>query len=126
MESRAQRTPSLNRFRRHPRVRIPAPFVCALSHSPSKRWLSRPRRNYGVVYDLSIRGARVSTDAAIKPGDVVTLSLHLPKQIKVAEVAMATVRWAKDQFVGLAFTRLSVASHERLKRYVSILSKRIA
>jgi hypothetical protein len=83
-------------------------------------------RNFGVVYDLSVRGARVSTDAAIKPGDVVTMSLHLPKQIKSAEIAVATVRWTRNQFVGLAFTKLSVSSHERLKRYVTILSRTAA
>lgn len=125
MESTAQRVSSLNRFRRHPRVRIPAPFVCALSKQ-SNGWLRRPVRNFGVVYDLSVRGARVSTDAAIKPGDVVTMSLHLPKQIKSAEIAMATVRWTRNQFVGLAFTKLSVSSHERLKRYVTILSRTAA
>lgn len=125
MESIVQRASSLNRFRRHPRVRIPAPFVCALSKQ-SSGWLKRPVRNFGVVHDLSIRGARVSTDAAIKPGDVVTVSLHLPKQIKSAEIVMATVRWTKNQFVGLAFTKLSVSSHERLKRYVMILSRTAA
>ncbi len=123
MEPIVQRASSLNRFRRYPRVRIPAPFICALSHTQSRGWLRRPVRNFGVVYDLSVRGARVSTDAAIKPGDVVAVSLHLPKQIKSAEIAVATVRWTRDQFVGLAFTKLSVSSHARLKKYVTILSR---
>lgn len=76
----------------------------------------------GVVYDLSIHGARVSTDAEIRPGDEVTLSLRLPKQIKPADIAVATVRWKKDQFFGLAFTELSPAAHHRLKKYVAIVS----
>jgi len=76
----------------------------------------------GVVYDLSIRGARVSTEAEIKPGDEVTLSLRLPKQIKPADIAVATVQWAKDQFFGLAFTELSPAAQNRLKKYVAIVS----
>jgi hypothetical protein len=76
----------------------------------------------GVVYDLSIRGARVSTEAEIRPGDEVTLSLRLPKQIKPADIAVATVKWAKDQFFGLAFTKLSPAAQNRLKKYVAIVS----
>jgi c-di-GMP-binding flagellar brake protein YcgR len=76
----------------------------------------------GVVYDLSIRGARVSTEAEIRPGDVVTLSLRLPKQIKSADIAVATVQWTKNQFFGLAFMELSPAAQNRLKKYVAIVS----
>jgi hypothetical protein len=76
----------------------------------------------GVVYDLSLRGARVSTEAAIRPGDEVALSLRLPKQIRSAEIAVARVRWTKDRFFGLAFTRLSTSSYSRLKKYVAIVS----
>jgi hypothetical protein len=75
-----------------------------------------------VVYDLSIRGARVSTEAEIRPGDEVTLRLRLPKQIKPAEIAVATVQWAKDQFFGLAFTELSPTAKNRVNKYVAIVS----
>lgn len=77
----------------------------------------------GVVYDLSVRGARVSTEASIRPGDEVTVSLRLPNQIRSAEIAVATVRWTKDQFFGLAFRRLSHNAHDRLKKFVAIASK---
>jgi PilZ domain len=126
MESMLPRGSSLNRYRRHPRVRIPAPFVCALSPRQPRGWLRRPSLDLGVVYDLSVRGARVSTQAPIKPGDEVMLSLRLPKQIKSADIAVASVRWTKDQFAGLAFTKLSVAAHDRLKKYVAIVSKSAA
>lgn len=121
MEQTSHRSSILNRFRRHPRVRISAPFVCALSRCQSRRWLRRPIIDLGVVYDLSIHGARVSTEAEIRPGDEVTLSLRLPKQIKPADIAVATVRWTKDQFFGLAFKELSPAAQNRLKKYVAIV-----
>jgi hypothetical protein len=82
--------------------------------------------NVGLVYDLSVRGARVSTEAPFKPGDQVALSLRLPKQIRSAEIAVATVRWTKDQFYGLAFRRLSLDAYDRLKRFVSIASRAVA
>ncbi|HEY6260602.1 MAG TPA: PilZ domain-containing protein [Nitrospiraceae bacterium] len=122
MEQTSHRFSVLNKFRRHPRVRISAPFVCALSHCQSHRWLMRPGIDLGVVYDLSISGARVSTEAEIRPGDEITLSLRLPRQIKPANIAVATVRWTKDQFFGLAFTELSPAAQNRLKKYVAIVS----
>jgi hypothetical protein len=79
--------------------------------------------NWGLVYDLSVRGARVSTEAPLKPGDEVTLRLRLPKQIRPADIAVATIRWTKDQFYGLAFRRLSFDAHDRLKKFVNIASK---
>ncbi|HEY7129877.1 MAG TPA: PilZ domain-containing protein [Nitrospira sp.] len=118
-----QRLPLLNRFRRHPRVRIETPFVCALSPLRSRRWLRRRPTNLGLVYDLSVRGARISTEAPFKPGDEVMVSLRLPKQIRAADIAVATIRWTKDQFYGLAFRRLSFDAHDRLKKFVSIASR---
>jgi hypothetical protein len=50
------------------------------------------------------------------------LRLCLPKQIKPADVAVATVQWRKDQFFGLAFTELSSAARNRLEKYVTIVS----
>ena len=122
MEKTAHRSSVLNRFRQHPRVRISAPFVCALSHCQSRRWLRKPGIDLGVVYDLSICGARVSTEAEIRPGDEVTVSLRLPKQIKPADITVATVQWTKNQFFGLAFTELSPTAQNRLKKYVAIVS----
>ena len=122
MEQTPRRSSVLNRFLRHPRVRISDPFVYALSRCQPLRWLRRPSIDLGLVYDLSIRGARVSTEAEIRPGDEVTLSLRLPKQIKPADIAVATVRWKKDQFFDLAFTELSPAAQNRLKKYADIVS----
>jgi hypothetical protein len=92
----------------------------------SRSWLRKPVINVGLVYDLSVRGARVSTEAPFKPGDQVALSLRLPKQIRSAEIAVATVRWTKDQFYGLAFRRLSLDAYDRLKRFVAIASRAVA
>jgi hypothetical protein len=88
--------------------------------------LRKPIVNVGLVYDLSVRGARVSTEAPFKPGDQVALSLRLPKQIRSADIAVATVRWTKDQFYGLAFRRLSLDAHDRLKKFVTIASRAVA
>jgi len=123
VEPDVPRPSALNRFRRHPRLRIAAPFVCALSRLPRKGWLRRPTIDLGLVYDLSVQGVRLCTQAAIKPGEEVALSLRLPKQIASAEIAVATVQWSKDSFYGLAFRKLSHGSQSRLRKYLASASR---
>ena len=116
----------LNRFRRHPRIRISTPFSCTLTRAESNTsgWLRVPDEDVGVVYDLSLRGVRVSTEAEMQPGDVVALSLRLPKQIAPARISAATVRWTKDKIYGLAFRRISPASLSRLSKYMVLTTGR--
>lgn len=116
----------LNRFRRHPRIRISTPFSCTLTRveSDTSGWLRVPDEDVGVVYDLSLRGVRVSTEAEMQPGDVVTLSLRLPKQIAPARITAATVRWTKDKIYGLAFRKISPASLSRLSKYMVLTTGR--
>jgi len=120
MQSAYHRGAVLNRFRRYPRVRIPTPFICSLARLEPTRWFRKPSQGVGVVYDLSLRGMRVSTEATIKPGDLVSIKLRLPKQATPAEIAVAKVRWTKDQIYGLAFKKLSQSSLSRLNKYMAI------
>ncbi len=122
MQTAHHRGSVLNRFRRYPRVRIPTPFTCSLARLESKGWFQKPSEDIGVVYDLSLRGVRVSTEAPIKPGDQVSLKLRLPKQAAPAEIAVATVCWTKDQIYGLAFRKLSQSSLSRLNKYIAIMT----
>lgn len=116
----------LNKFRRHPRVRISTPFSCTLTRLESNiaGWLRVPDEGVGVVYDLSLRGIRVSTEAEMKPGDVVGLTLRLPKQLAPARITAATVRWTKDQVYGLAFRKISPASLSRLNKYMALTTRK--
>ena len=116
----------LNKFRHHPRVRISTPFSCTLTRleSNTSGWLRVPDEDVGVVYDLSLRGVRVSTEAEIKPGDVVALSLRLPKQIVPARITAATVRWTRDKIYGLAFRKISPASLIWLNKYMVLTTGR--
>ena len=123
MQTTYHRGSVLNRFRRYPRVRVPTPFTCSLAHLESKWWFRKPSDDIGVVYDLSLRGVRMSTEASIKPGDQVSLTLRLPKQVAPAEIAVATVRWTKDQIYGLAFRKLSQSSLSRLNKYMAIMTR---
>lgn len=122
MQTTHHRRALLNKFRRYPRVRIPTPFSCALSYLESKNngWFKKTSEGVGVVYDLSLRGVRVSTEAVLKPGDLVALTLRLPKQISTAKIQVAAVCWTKDQVYGLAFRRLSQSTLNRLTKYMAV------
>jgi hypothetical protein len=124
MQTASPRESALNTFRRYPRVRVSTPFACSVARLQRRRWFSKPSEDLGVVYDLSLRGLRMSTEAPIKPGDRVSLKLRLPKQAAPADIAVATVRWTKDQIYGLAFKQLSEAAHSRLRKYMALAAGR--
>lgn len=124
MQTAFERESLLNQFRRHPRVRVPTPFICSVCPLRPRSWFRRPEDDIGVVYDLSLRGVRVSTPVAMKPGDRVSLRLRLPKQAAPAEIAVATVRWSKDHIYGLAFKTLSRSAHGRLRKYMALADPR--
>lgn len=108
-----------NKTRRYSRVRISMPFSCSLSSLETRWWFRKPVTDVGLVYDLSLHGLCVSTDAAIKPGDQVSLTLRLTKSAPPAEVAVATVCWTNHQFYGLAFRILSSTSLRQLTEYMN-------
>lgn len=108
-----------NKPRRYPRVRIPMPFSCSLSSLTTRWWFRKPVRDVGLVYDLSLHGVCVSTDAAIKPGDQVSITLRLTKGTPPTEVAVAIVCWTNHPFYGFAFGTLSESSLRQLTEYMN-------
>ena len=107
-------------IREHTRMRVPVPFSCALAEKARPRWFAKKRAGLGVVYDVSLKGARVTTEAPMNPGDQVTVLLRLPKQVAPLAVERATVRWAKDNTFGLEFMHLTSTAATRLKRFLSL------
>jgi hypothetical protein len=109
-----------HKVRRYSRFRIPLPFSCSLSFLSPRWWFRKPVHDVGLVYDLSLHGVCVSTDAVIKPGDQVSLKLRLTKGTPPAEVEVATVCWTNHQFHGLAFRALSQSSLRQLAEYMHV------
>lgn len=104
--------------RRHPRLRLAPPFACAFSRLGLQRWLAQDREGLGVVFDLSLKGARVMSPVSIKPGDQLAVSLRLPNQA-VAMTVDATVRWWNEHAFGLEFVSVSALTESRLKKFLS-------
>ena len=107
-------------LREHVRLRIPVPFACSISRKGVSRWFAKDPLGLGVVHDVSIKGARVSSEASIKQGDQVKVTLQLPQQLGPLDVDRATVRWAKDQTYGLEFMHLTFTGALQLKRFIAL------
>jgi len=106
-------------LRKHPRVRVSAPFPCSFARIGLGKWVAAERGGLGVVFDVSSRGARVMTEAVITPGDRIAISLRLPQQISATFVELATVRWGKNQTFGVEFGDLSPVAEMRLRKFLS-------
>jgi len=105
-------------LRRHPRLRVPAPFACSFARIGLQRWLAAERAGLGVVLDVSMKGARVMSPASMNAGDQLTISLRLPDQTATMNVD-ATVRWGSRHTFGLEFTVVSQLAESRLRKFLS-------
>lgn len=106
-------------LRRYPRVRVEAPFPCALGRKGFMSWWSQAQPGLGVVFDVSIRGAKLITEVEIKPGERMSMTLNVPRQAVPVEVTTATVRWVVGQTVGVEFLDYSSESEGRLRRFLA-------
>ncbi len=110
-------------LRQHPRLRVSAPFVCSFSRLGLAKWLGRGGDGIGVVFDVSMRGAKVMSESGIQRGDRVSVTLALPNQVSPMTVEEATVRWEREQVYGLEFVDLSPVAEMRLRKFITIATK---
>ena len=118
MAQRERQSEASVELRRYPRLRVPAPFPCAFSLLGLKRWKAAERNGLGVVLDVSLRGAKVMSTAAMTPGDLLAVSFRMPYQVTAMQLD-ATVRWISDQLIGLEFSSMPLSVETRLKKFLS-------
>ena len=112
-----QREPGVD-LRRYPRYRVSAPFPCAFSLLGLKRWTAVERNGLGVVLDVSLKGAKVMSTAAMTAGDHLAVSFRMPDQGTALQLD-ATVKWINDQLFGLEFIQMPVSVETRLKKFIA-------
>ena len=61
-------------LRQHPRLRIPAPFACSFQRRGLTKWIRGNHEGLGVVFDVSIKGAKVMSETGIEPGERMSVS----------------------------------------------------
>lgn len=114
--------PSTPQLRKHPRVRVSAPFPCSLARVGRMR-KETVEQGLGIVYDVSTRGARVMTEAVITPGDRIAMRLRLPHQVGSMVIEAATVRWGKEHTYGVEFEALSPSDNKHIQSFMTRQSK---
>lgn len=105
-------------LRRTPRVRVAVPFPCSFARTGLGRWRADEKSGYGVIFDVSLRGARVMSAVAMTAGDEVAFTLRLPNH-PLAMSVHATVRWQNGQVFGVEFGMISHTAEARLRKYLA-------
>ncbi|HMU54716.1 MAG TPA: PilZ domain-containing protein [Nitrospira sp.] len=118
MINQVESTDPVKELRRTPRLRIPVPFACSFSRLGLARWRFGDRGGHGVVFDLSVRGARVMSPLPVNEGDELAISLRLPNHPTTMSLD-ATVRWHQDHMFGLEFGMVPQGSETRLRKYLA-------
>jgi hypothetical protein len=70
----------------------------------------------GTVLNLGVPGCAVESDIAPLPGDYVGLHVLMPDEAGPLQVALAKVRWAKQQRFGVEFLKVSNGQQVRVGR----------
>ena len=109
---------SMPQLRKHPRVRVSAPFPCSLARvGLAKKGVID--QGLGIIYDVSTKGARVMTEAVITPGDRIAMQLRLPDQAASMVIEAATVRWGREQTYGVEFEKLSPIDNKHIQIFMT-------
>ena len=101
-------------LRQHPRLRISVPFAFSFTRRGLRKWIRGDHEGLGVVFDVSLGGAKVMSETGIKPGEHMSVSLTLPNQVTPTTVEEAAVRWGKTRSTDWNFS-----TSPRLPRCVS-------
>ncbi|BFU96304.1 MAG: conserved protein of unknown function [Nitrospira sp.] len=118
MINQVEPTHPVKELRRTPRLRVPVPFACSFSRLGLSRWRFGDRGGHGVVFDLSVRGARVMSPVSVKEGDELAISLRLPNHPTTMSLD-ATVRWHQEHVFGLEFGMIPQGAETRLRKYLA-------
>ena len=82
------------------------------------RWRTEEKVGYGVVFDVSLKGARVMSSVSVVPGDELAVTLRLPTHPMAMSVD-ATVKWQREHVFGVEFGEISQVAEMRLRKYLA-------
>lgn len=72
-----------------------------------------------MLADLSVRGCRIESRIAVKPGTELQLKIHLPHEPALLGITVAAVRWSRGETFGVEFTDMKDEEWKRLGRFVT-------
>lgn len=68
----------------------------------------------GTLFDLSVTGCRIQSNAALTPGSYLALHFEVPQTESQLAVDVSVVRWHKDNQFGIEFLRYAEGVRERV------------
>ena len=95
----------------------------SVTREASLRLLLTEDADDGTLLDLSRRGARLRVNRLFEPGQKLTLVLTLPWNEPPVEVGLATVKWMKDNNLGVEFLKLRADDQVSLDVFLASRSK---
>ncbi len=75
----------------------------------------------GTLFNLSVGGGAVESQAPVQSGTVLTLRVHLPSLNQPIEVSQAQVTWTAGDDFGVQFLQLGPQERERLNQVIADL-----
>jgi len=75
----------------------------------------------GTLFNLSVGGGAVESQAPVQSGTVLTLRVHLPSLKQPIEVNQAQVTWTAGDDFGVQFLQLGPQERERLNQVIADL-----
>jgi hypothetical protein len=77
----------------------------------------------GIVLDLSPKGCKVESEAAVKVAEAMSLIILLPDQKAPTTVDLAVVRWVKNDAFGLEFISVGANEAARIVEFLTDIQK---
>jgi hypothetical protein len=110
-------------LRRHQRHVITGPCLLSFSQFSLSISFSGDAEGEGIVVDLSPKGCKVESEAAVKVAEAMSLIILLPDQKAPTTVDLAVVRWVKNDAFGLEFISVGANEAARILEFLADIQK---
>jgi hypothetical protein len=110
-------------LRRHQRHVITGPCLLSFSQFSLSISFSGDAEGEGIVVDLSPKGCKVESEAAVKVAEAMSLIILLPDQKAPTTVDLAVVRWVKNDAFGLEFISVGANEAARILEFLADIQR---
>lgn len=110
-------------LRRHQRHVITGPCLLSFSQFSLSISFAGDAEGEGIVLDLSPKGCKVESEAAVKVAEAMSLIILLPDQKAPTTVDLAVVRWVKNDAFGLEFISVGANEAARIVEFLTDIQR---
>jgi hypothetical protein len=110
-------------LRRHERHFVPDSCLLSFSQFTLSISFAGDPEGEGIIVNLSPKGCKVESEAAVKVSEAMSLILLLPDQKAPTTVDLAIVRWVKGDAFGLEFISMGANESTRLFEFLANIEK---